>query len=255
MTMKFSTETLMAYADGTIDGATRADIEAEIPHDPALSEAVTAHIEHRAALQAKEGAAAFAAAATEDVPSPMLETPGIEELPKTGIESARPEFTELHRWSSLHWSVPHWGAIVLALVIGVIVGRLIPASNDTPFVEEKGRVLARGPLDSALSEQSGGRINRETGIQIGVSYLAKNGDYCRTFTLRDEQVLAGLACRRDAQWTIDALTRTKADASSAYRMAGASVPALILGLVEDTIAGDPLDAEQEVEAQERNWER
>jgi hypothetical protein len=33
------------------------------------------------------------------------------------------------------------------------------------------------------------------------------------------------------------------------------VPALILGIVEDTIAGDPLDAEQEAEALERQWQR
>ena len=115
-------------------------------------------------------------------------------------------------------------------------------------------MLARGTLETALTEQRGGSTNRETRIELGVSYLAKNGEYCRTFTLKDAQALAGLACRRDSQWTIDALTRTKPDASGAYRMAGAAVPALILGVVEDTIAGDPLDAEQETDARERGWE-
>jgi hypothetical protein len=251
--MTFSTETLVAYADGELDAATRADIEAEIPHDPELAQAVAVHVQQRAALQAKVHAG-LDGALTQDVPASLLaavESPAsnnIVDLTLRRFEGTSPSRTS--RWS---WS--QWAAIAGALLCGVIVGRLIPSRNDNPFIEERGRVVARGPLAMALTEQSGGIIDRETGIQIGVSYLAKNGDYCRTFTLKDQQALAGLACRRDAQWMVDALTRTKADASSAYRMAGASVPALILGLVEDTIAGDPLDAEQEVEARERGWER
>jgi hypothetical protein len=255
--MTFSTETLMAYADGELDAATRADIEAEIPHDPELAEAVAAQLAQRAASEVKLQNT-LDSALNEALPAGLFDA--VERQPEqnttvdlTATQAIRAE--KATQAATTVWSWSQWSAIAASSLLGVLVGWLIPTSNDDPFVEENGRVLARGPLDSALTQQSGGIIDRETGLQIGVSYLAKNGDYCRTFTLKDEQVLAGLACRRDAQWMIDALTRTKADASSAYRMAGASVPALILGLVEDTIAGDPLDAEQEIEARERGWER
>ena len=35
--MKFSDETLMAYADGELDAATRAAIEDEMAHDPQIA--------------------------------------------------------------------------------------------------------------------------------------------------------------------------------------------------------------------------
>jgi hypothetical protein len=257
--MTFSTPTLMAYAEGELDAATRADIEAEIPHDPELAEAVAAQLARRAALQATlrdtlDGAQGQDAPAKSSAfdSNEIVQNSMVDRAPM-GAENVAQSVSG--RWPWAYWSGAQWWGIAVVLLLGVFIGRLIPTRNDDPFIEDQGRVLARGPLDSALTEQSGGSIDRETGIQIGVSYLAKNGDFCRTFTLKAEQVLAGLACRRDAQWIIDALTRTKADASSAYRMAGASVPALILGLVEDTIAGDPLDAEQEIEARELGWER
>lgn len=253
--MNFSTETLTAYADGALDGQTRAEIEAAMRDDPQLADAVALQIEQREALQAKLRAA-FNDALQADVPARLLDAVEATPAPASSdvIDLPRRR-AERQARAAQRWSWPQWGAIAATLLLGVIVGRIGSMGGEDAFVAEHGRMLARGALDSALSEQSGGAIDRETGIQIGVSYLAKNGDYCRTFTLKDEQTLAGLACRRDARWTIDALTRTKADASGAYRMAGAAVPALILGLVEDTIAGDPLDSEQEIEARERGWER
>ncbi len=253
--MKFSTETLMAYADGELDAQTRAEIEAAMRDDAALADVVALHAEQREALQAKLRAA-FNGALQEDIPARLLDA--VEATPA----ARTPDVIDLslrradqQTRAGRSWSWPLWGAIAATLLLGVMVGRLTSTGGEDPFVAEHGRMLARGALDTALSEQSSGATDRATGIQIGVSYLAKNGDYCRTFTLKDEQVLAGLACRREARWTIDALTRTKADASGAYRMAGAAVPALILGLVEDTIAGEPLDAEQEAEARGRGWER
>jgi hypothetical protein len=259
MTMKWATETLMAYADGELDAATRAQIEADMEQDAELADAVAAQLEQREALQAKLRAA-FNDALQEDVPdrliaateaTPPIAGPEVIDLARRRVE--RESRTE-RRWSWPQWSAVG-GAIAASVLLGVIVGRVTLTGGEDPFVTQQGRMLAQGALDSALTEQAGGSTDRETGIQLGVSYLAKNGDYCRTFTLKDEQPLAGLACRRNSQWTIDALARTRADASGPYRMAGAEVPALILGLVEDTIAGDPLDAEQEAEARQRGWER
>ena len=253
--MRFSEETLMAYADGELDAEMRSAVEAQMADNADLADAVALQIENRHALQAKLRAA-FDGALSEELPPRLLSAARAEPVSSasepatsTAASGETPRSTR-SRWSWLHWTV-----IVASLVIGLLVGSFVLQRERDPFVVERGRMQARAELDTALSMQSGGAIDRETGIQIGVSYLAKNGDYCRTFTLRDAQVLAGLACRRSSQWWIDALTATKADASGTYRMANANVPALILGLVEDTIAGDPLDGEQEVEARERGWQR
>jgi hypothetical protein len=255
--MRFSDETLMAYADGELDAETRAAVDAAMANDPDLADAIALTIENRHALQAKLHGA-FDGALTEEVPARLVSAaqkvivPAPAPAPVADLATAR----EAARASTTaRWSLPQWGAIAASLVVGVLVGRVAFDRGKEPFVLDQGRMTAQAALDSALSSQAGGAVNRETGIQIGVSYLAKSGEYCRTFIVRDTQALGGLACRRNQRWAIDALTPTKADASGAYRMAGAAVPALILGLVEDTIAGDPLDAEQEAEARERQWQR
>jgi hypothetical protein len=84
-----------------------------------------------------------------------------------------------------------------------------------------------------------GLLGRHTGIQMGVSYLTKNGDRYRTFPLRNENTLAGNACRRHNDLTINARTRTKADAIDEYRVADAAVPCL--GVLQSAVAGNPLD--------------
>lgn len=257
--MRFSDETLMAYADGELDAETRAAVDAAMANDPDLADAIALQIENRQALQSKLHAA-FDAALNEEVPARLVSAaqkvivpaPGPVAAPVTDLATARDASRDS---KSARWSWPQWGAIAASLVVGVLIGRVAFERSEEPFMLDQGRMTAQAALDGALSSQSGGAVNRDTGIQIGVSYLAKSGEYCRTFILRDTQALGGLACRRNQRWTIDALTPTKADASGAYRMAGAAVPALILGIVEDTIAGDPLDAEQEAEARERGWTR
>jgi hypothetical protein len=255
--MRFSEETLMAYADGELNADTRVAVDAATAQDSDLADAVALQIENRQALSSRLHAA-FDSALTEEVPARLLaaanaalatipiDTPAVSTHVRAPIESSE---------AVRRWGVSQWGAIVASLCVGVLVGRFAFERADGPFVAEQGRMTAHGELSEALSIQAGGTLDRDTGIQMGVSYLAKTGDYCRTFTLRNENMLAGLACRRQNAWTIDALTRTTANASGAYRMAGAAIPALLLGIVESTIAGDPLDNEQEAQARERGWQR
>jgi anti-sigma factor RsiW len=50
--MNFDDETLMAYADGELDGTARAAVEAAMAADAALAERVARHHELRRRLQA-----------------------------------------------------------------------------------------------------------------------------------------------------------------------------------------------------------
>lgn len=253
--MKFSNEILMAYADGELDAALRVQIETEMARDPELAHAVGIQIQQREALQAKLHAA-FDGALQKDVPERLIaateSTPSIASSPVVDLSVRR---TEERLRAPRRWAWPQWAAIAASLLLGVFVGRAGLIGGDEPFIAGQGRMLAHGALATALTEHTGGSTDPETDIQVGMSYLAKSGDYCRTFTLKHEQALAGLACRRDSQWTIDALMSTNTDASGGYRMAGAAIPAAILGIVEETMTGEPLDAEQEEEARSRGWRR
>ena len=244
--MRFSDETLIAYADAELDDDIREEVEAAMATDSDLADAVALQIENRAALQTKLHDA-FDSVLVEPIPERLLNVTRSDTSTFTAariVEAPRP------RWSSGHWSV-----LIIALIVGALLGRFAFVKNDADIVTQAGRMEAGGELRDALAEQSGGVLNRDTGIQIGVSYLAKNGDYCRTFTIKQTNALAGLACRRHEGWAIDVLIRANSDASGAYRMAGAAVPPLILSVVETTIAGDPLDPEQEADARARGWQR
>lgn len=248
--MTFSTETLMAYADGELDADTHAAVDAAMAEDPEVAAAVTAQINERDALQAKLHAA-FDGALTEPIPARLTEATQADPSVIAIANARTARRTELSR----RWSLPQWGAIAATLLLGVVAGRVAFNREPELILAEQGRMTAHGDLSEALSQQTGGAVDRATGIKVGVSYLAKSGEYCRTFTVSKQHVLAGLACQRDAQWTIDALTRANGGSTGAYRMAGVEVPALILGIVENTISGEPLDAEQEAEARARSWKR
>jgi hypothetical protein len=253
--MRFSEETLMAYADGELNADTRAAVDMAMQSDTDLADAIALQIENRQALIANLHAA-FDSALEEEVPARLINAAGTESIANTesAVESASARSTSSKTWAR-SWGPLQWSAIVASVLLGVLIGRFALERSEGPFTVEAGRVMARDELHEALRIQASGVFNRDTGIQLGVSYLAKSGDYCRTFTLKDANVLAGLACHRQDGWMIDALTRTNTDATGAYRMAGAAIPAVLLGIVESTIAGDPLDATQEAEARERGWRR
>ena len=92
-------------------------------------------------------------------------------------------------------------------------------------------------------------------MQIGVSFRARNGDYCRTFVLRGTSALAGLACRGQEAWRLEVLAQNPAQpaAAAGYRPAGSALPTSVARTLDALIAGEPLDAGAEAAARERGW--
>jgi hypothetical protein len=117
-----------------------------------------------------------------------------------------------------------------------------------------GALVARGPLATALSNQLAADQSRNSAVQIGVSFRAKSGDYCRTFALAGAVSPSGLACRHGEEWQVEALTQEPGTVGeSGYRTAGSAMSATILKSVEGQIAGEPLDQAGERAARERGW--
>lgn len=250
--MKFSDETLMAYVDGELDADTRQAIEDAIATDPQVSAAVARH----RALQFKLRTA-LGDVIHETMPDRLImaarTSPAGTRAQVTNIAAARgAKQAPVKR----QWSWPEWGAIAASLILGVIGGRaaLVGSSADT-IVADNGRMIAGGTLASALNTQASGVQSGGAKVQIGASFQAKSGEYCRTFTVSEDGNMAGLACHEADKWNVRALSLSSKNATGEYRMASTSLPPSIAKAVEENIVGEALDADEEKAALGRGWKR
>jgi hypothetical protein len=233
--MKFSQETLMAYADGELDDETRRAIEAEMAVDPEIAR----EIERQRAVRADVGAA-FAGVLDEQIPDRLLRA--------AKKSQASPPLRQ--------WSWPEWTSIAASLVIGVVAGRAIlqsPAEErGIVATASDGHIIAGGQLAQALSEQLSS--DDGAGVDIGLTFRSKSGEYCRTFGTRVGMDVVGFACRDAEVWRIDMLSTTKpTEAGGDYRMASTQLPAPIVQAIADRMQGEALDADQEAIARQRRW--
>ena len=245
--MKFSEEILMAYADGELDAATRAAIEAAMASDPELAASVSRHRATRELLRR-----GFDPILDEPVPSRLLDALEPETARPAGAE-VRPlpvRGAAATRLPPRRWSWPEWGAMAATLAIGALIGaglRTAPA----PLMDMRDDgLVAAGELSRALSTQLARDAPPGADIRPGLSFRSVGGNYCRTFVAGG---VAGLACRDPDQWRLELLSTLPQTGTDAYRPAGAALPGVILEAVEARIEGDPLDAEGEAAALERGW--
>jgi hypothetical protein len=231
--MKFSHETLMAYADGELDAETRRAIEAEMAIDPQLAQEIDRH----RALRVDVGRA-FAGVLTEPVPDRLLRT-----ATKTRTAPRR------------QWSWPEWTSIAASLVIGVFGGYLMlrpERVNGIIASAADGHVIASGALAQALSEQLSSQD--DSAVDIGLSFRSKSGEYCRTFATHEANPVVGFACRDAEVWRIDMLaTPPSAESRGDYRMASTQLPAPILQAIAERMQGEALDEDEEAIARQHRW--
>jgi hypothetical protein len=243
--MTFSDETLMAYADGELEPAERAAIERAMQEDTAIAEAVA---RHRALRQ--DIAAAFAGILDEPVPA-RLQPAAAPAAPVVSLDAARAARAAQAAPAPVRrrWSWPEWGALAAMLMVGVLVGKVVPQGSQPAIAGNGNQVVAQGELASALDRQVGGK---DAGaVRVGVSFAARDGGYCRSFVMGSS---AGLACRTGGQWRIPVMAETGAEAQGAYRQAGTGLPPAVLDAIDARIAGKPLDAAGEEAARARGWQ-
>ena len=235
--MSISDETLMAFADGELDEVTRRVVEQAVRMDPALADKVRRHKEVPQRLQA----AARSAKVVHLDSVRQLRTP-----PPAPPVPDRPR-----------WSWPEWGALVATLVVGVLAGVVGTQGlrSEQPlayFDTGAGALTARGALAQALSQQLASGAALDPNVKVGISFLSKEGAYCRSFML---PTTAGLACRSGDQWRIPVLTNGAMGTAGEYRQAGTALPAAVLEAIDARIAGQALDQQAERAAQKQGWKR
>jgi hypothetical protein len=237
----------MAYADDELDAPARAAVEAAMASDPQIARRIARHQALRGRVHA-----AFAELLDEPVPAGLVQA--VRSAPAGARESSVPA---LRRRPARRWSWPQWTALAASLMVGVIAGRLasLRTHDSLPIAASGGTMLARGALARALSEQLASEQTAADPVRIGVSFRAKSGEYCRTFTLRQPAALAGLACRGGTGWQIGVLAPAPSAGGGpgGYRQAASSMPPALVAAVSAEMAGAPLERQAEAAARARDW--
>jgi len=244
--MTFSEEILMAYADNELDSQTRSAVEAAMATDPDVARRVARHKALRARLRT-----AFDQIVDEPPPQRLIDA-------ARGVPAVRREgnVIPLRRKAPPRRAWPQWMSLAASLVVGVLIGQALLRTSGAPgpITTRDGKLLANGVLAQALSEQLVSTQKEDLPVRIGVSFKSKDGDYCRTFLLHESTTLAGVACRDNDAWQVQTLAQGEAPAAGGtYRQAGSEMPRSVMQAVEDTIAGEPLDAHAETAARAKNW--
>lgn len=254
--MKFSDDTLMTYADGELGEPERSEVERAEREDPAVAAAISRHRALRADVFA-----AFAGVLDEPVPARLQASAGNGAAGSniSSLDAARQRKAQLAadppRAVARARSWPRWGALAASLAVGVLAGQawLGGPGGGAALValDAGGQLLARGELATALSEQLAGSGQSGKRVQIGISFAARDGSFCRSFTVSGS---AGLACRQGDSWRIPVLREVPAD-GAAYRQASSAAPPAVLDVIDERIDGAALDAAAERKARDRHWQR
>lgn len=253
-TTAWSDEDLMAFADGQLQGERAARLAEAVAADAALRERVQA-----LQAQRRRVAAAFADVLDEPVPdrlSALLAPPAVVDLAAERQRRATPPplATPAARRPS---SWLQWGGMAASLVLGVLLGWQIGgprgAGGEALLAESDGQVVAGARLARVLEGHAGGDA-AAAGVSVPLSFVARDGRYCRAFSV---ERVAGLACRDATQWSVQTTVASQAaaDGQAGMRQAATALPAALLEAIDERIEGAALSAEQERAARDRGWRR
>lgn len=235
----FDDEILMRRVDGELTPEHGAAIDAAAATDPALAERL-------AALRGLRTLTREAFPAEADPRDDALAA-----LIAGAAPAARgPSWTDRLKAAFAPSLVPVWAAgAAAAFVLGLMVGG--PGEQRGFVVGPQGQI-ADASLTRVLDQRLAGQGADAEGRAVGLTFRDDQGRWCRTFSAGDAGV-AGLACRADDRWAVQALAPFASAAPDAIRTASADIPAPVLAAVDAAQAGDTLDAAAEAQARDGGW--
>jgi anti-sigma factor RsiW len=260
--MSFSDEVLIAYADGALAEPVRSEVARAARADPQ----VAARLARYQALRAKVRGAS--SGAVNEPAAPLLRsvggrTPAVANIIDLAAERASRQPLPALPSQMMPATPPRvpqrwhrWAGFAVALALGSVLGAgALLASNDTITLAQVGGVdgalVAAGALDTALSKQLA-HLSQDGAVRMGVSFVAKDGNYCRSFQL---DRAAGLACRNARRWQLAVLVQTPQRAPGTARLAFSATPDVVVNAIDERIAGAALDARGEQIALRLGWQR
>ena len=246
--MKLSRELLFAYVDGALSDEDAREVAAEVAKDSELQ----AYVEEQKRLKERLQAAFKPITDEPEAPPRATDTTPIPEtkaalLPFAGW-AERLRAKNLFRSQAL---VPV-GAMAAGIALGFLLADSLGMGGDISGVG--GRLIAQGNLARVLTAQLAGEQAEAAATRIGVSFVSRDGAFCRSFeTARREGRVAGIACRDNNRWRIAALASAPPRADSPFQPAAASMPAGIREALGSMIVGEALDADAERAARNQGW--
>lgn len=234
--MKVTPEELAAYADGELDAARAAEIEAAIAADPDLAAQLSAHRQLRQLLSAHYDpiaaqpvpdrfAALLGGGAAEEQPAPAV-------IDFAAAREAREARRRLPRWT---WVAGPAIAASLALLVLVRT----PGGRAADYAPAQ---LA-GALDSRLSGEAGEP-------RILLSFANDAGELCRAYAGADA---SGIACRDGQGWRIDRKAGGSGAGQTDYRQAGSAAEELMAAAQDMAGERGALDPAAEAAARAKGW--
>jgi len=246
--MNITDEVLMAYADGELDAATRNEVERALATNAEWAKQVAGYRALRTQLSN-----AFGSVLEEPLPERLTAAVRAQPPSAAVADLSHARASKAAKQPARRWSPANWMSIAASIALGVLLGQQMFGNRNGDWV------VADQTLARALSKQLASAPATDSSVQIGVTYLSKAGDYCRSFAAAGTaaagaNAIAGLACRADNVWQIRMLMPIEPSADASYRTAASAIPTAILDRVNQEISGEPLDGEQEAAIVKRNWQ-
>jgi hypothetical protein len=244
--VNLSEETLMAYVDGELDGLTRDQVARAVAADPELARRVAAHQALRDRVRA-----GFDPVLKEPVPARLL---SLVHGTQSGQQPAQVLPFRTRPAPRRPWV--QFTSLAASFVLGALVWQFAMRLNFSgPLTANQGEFVASGALERALNGQLAADQEQSAAVQVGVSFISRQGSYCRTFRLRGSANAAGLACHENQGWTVQVLAHEPgSQPQGQYRQAASDLAPAVVRAVADAIAGDPLDAPAEARARASGWQ-
>lgn len=272
---EISDETLMAYADGELDGAERVRVETYLARDPAGTERLAVF-----AATGKTLANLFDQPMREPVPQRLLDVVMCPVIP-TAKDIVAPVPTasaiiipferaqrQPHPAVQRPWMLAAASLSLIAAGLGTfLVLQQSKSGDDAAFgiaTTGDGAKIAGTELAAALNVTPGGSSITRTidGVPASIkpvfTFASAGQTYCRQYEISraEASTLAGVACHdAQGQWKIEAQVAAEDSVPSAGKItpAGKVSAASVDAVVDRMIAGDVLGLQDEASVMENNW--
>jgi hypothetical protein len=149
------------------------------------------------------------------------------------------------------WRAPAY-ALAASLAVLAVSMWLRPDRGDLQM--QPAGLLAGGELERALDRSLASVGEADGSVAIGLTFRDSDGRICRSFARRSAPSLAGLACREGGQWQLAMLSDAGAAGEGDVRQAAAAIPPELQAAIDERLAGEVFDAQQERAAREAGWE-
>ena len=252
--MKFSDDLLIAYIHGELAEPARAAVERAMRADPVLAARIAQH--RRESGEHSAGRSHIFSVSNGHGGGHQGRTRSFAGAKVVHLDAVRPgrsaPLAPPPQPARAAWTPRHWLALGAALVAGAAGGvlgwqELRPEPDLAMLEAADGALVARGRLVEALGDQLASPGPSETGVRIGVTFVSKDGSYCRSFVV---DTTAGLACRGNGRWTIPVLAQPQP--GTAW-LDGSTLPPSVQAAIDARIVGATLDPAAERAAQQRGW--